>query len=86
MKRIIAILVLLGIVAGCAGLKRRSLMPKPYPTNQQEYLAGFTDGYRGVRPLDPHAQDRRSYSSAGAYHQGLRDGYATGRKDEIQRK
>lgn len=61
-------------------------MPGPHPTEEQEYLEGFADGYRGVRPLDPHRRDRQISSGTGAYSQGLRDGYITGRKDEMQRR
>ncbi len=86
MKRMIAVLVLLAIAAGCGGTKRKAIMPKPHPTEEQEYLTGFMDGYRGAYPLDPHLRDRQVSSGASSYSQGVRDGYLTGRKDELQRK
>ncbi len=86
MKRMIAVLVLLGVAAGCGGTKRKALAPKPHPTEAQEYLAGFMDGYRGAHPLDPHLRDRPVSSGPSSYSQGVRDGYSTGRKDEMQRR
>ncbi len=44
------------------------------------------DGYRGTRPLDPHLRDRQVSFGASSYSQGVRDGYLTGRKDEMQRR
>ncbi len=41
MKRITAVLVLLAIAAGCAGTKRRAIVPGPHPTEEQEYREGF---------------------------------------------
>ncbi len=89
MKRMIAVLILLGVAAGCGTGNHRGVVgageannhedfgPWPHPTKDQEYLAGFMDGYHGVLPLggSPHSP----------YQQGLRDGYHTGRRDERQR-
>jgi hypothetical protein len=86
MKRMIAVLVLLVIAAGCGSTKRRAIQPGPHPTEEQKYLAGFMDGYRGAHPLDPHLRDRPVPSDASSYNQGVRDGYLTGRKDEMQRR
>lgn len=86
MRRMIAVLLLLAITAGCGSTKRRALMPKSHPTQEQEYLAGFMDGYRGARPLDPHGRDRPVSSGATPYSQGVRDGYLTGRRDEMQQR
>jgi hypothetical protein len=86
MERITAVLILLAIAAGCRSTKPKAIMPGPHPTHEQEYLEGFRDGYRGVRPLDPHVRDRTASSRASSYNEGVRDGYITGRKDEIQRR
>ena len=86
MKRIIAVLVLLVIAAGCGGTKRKAFAPKPHPTEEQEYLAGFMDGYLGAYPLDPRGSGWVGSSGAGSYSQGVRDGYLTGRRDEMQRR
>ena len=82
----IGVLVLLAIVAGCAGTKRKAIMPGPHPTEDQEYLEGFADSYRGAHPLDPHVRDRTGSSSTSSYSQGVRDGYIAGRRDEMQRR
>jgi hypothetical protein len=86
MRRITAALVLLAIVAGCKSTRPKAIMPGPHSTEEQEYLEGFADGYRGVRPLDPHRRNRAVSSGASSYSQGVRDGYITGRKDEMQRR
>jgi hypothetical protein len=86
MKRMIAVGVLLAVATGCGGTKPRAVMTKPRAAENQEYLAGFADGYRGVRPLEPHARDVRGTSGTRSYRQGVRDGYLTGRQDERQQK
>ena len=86
MKRMTAVLVLLALAAGCAGTKSRAIMPGPHPTGDQKYLVGFADGYRGVRPMDPHDRDRTVSCGTSSYSRGVRDGYLTGRKDEMQRR
>jgi hypothetical protein len=84
MERITAVLILLAIAAGCRSTKPKAIMPGPHPTEDQEYVEGFADGYRGVRPMDPHRRDRKISSGTSSYSQGVRDGYLTGRKDEMQ--
>lgn len=86
MKRMVTVGVLLVFAAGCGGTKPRAVMMKPRPPQDQEYLAGFADGCRGVRPLEPHARDVRGTSGTRSYRQGIRDGYLTGRQDELQQK
>ena len=98
MKLIIAVLILLGGASGCGTGNHRGVVgageannhegfaPWPHPTKDQEYLEGFMDGYRGVRPLAPHVRDRRVSSRASSYNQGVADGYITGRRDEMQRR
>jgi hypothetical protein len=86
MKRMTAVLVLLTIAAGCRSTKPKAIMPRPHPTEEQEYLEGFADGYRGVRPMDLHRRDRAVSSATSSYSQGVRDGYLTGRRDEMQRR
>ncbi|MBM4026995.1 MAG: hypothetical protein FJ280_16570 [Planctomycetes bacterium] len=86
MRRILAVLVLLGVAAGCGSARRAGLAPKPGPTDEQAYLTGFVDGYNGVRPLGSYAGGRRGHSSSRAYQRGVRDGYVTGRSDSMQRR
>jgi hypothetical protein len=86
MKRMIAVGVLLAVATGCGGTKPGAVMIKPRPAQDQEYLAGFADGYRGVRPLDSHPRNVPRASGTRSYRQGVRDGYLTGRQDERQQK
>jgi hypothetical protein len=92
MKRIIAVLILLALAAGCGNAKRKAWMPEtfipgPHRTAQERYLTGFMDGYSwGVHPLDPHSRHRHGYSAATPYRQGVRDGYATARNDKMQQR
>ena len=86
MKRIMVTLVLLAATAGCGNTQRRTIMPGPHPTNDEAYVAGFMDGYKGVRPVDLHARDTKSNSYRRSYKQGLKEGYLARRRDEIQWK
>ncbi len=96
MKRMIAVVVLLACAAGCGEAKQHRVnkfvyqqgpfAPGPYPTEDQAYLEGFMEGYRGVRPLESCGKDRSASARGGAHNQGTRDGYAVGRRDEMQRR
>ena len=51
MKRLIAVLGLLVAAAGCRNVEREIIVPGSSPTDDAAiYLAGFMDGYIGVRP------------------------------------
>jgi hypothetical protein len=92
MKSILAVLVLLATAAGCGSTKPKRtahvpqpypiFVPQPYPTEEQKYLEGFMEGYRGVHPLDFHSR----HDDIDPHSQGVRDGYAIGRRDEMQQR
>jgi len=86
MSRIVVTLAVLVFAAGCRSTGRTTTIPTPHQADEHAYLEGFVDGCRGVRSASSRPRDKKRSRSAYSYGQGVRDGYVTGRRDEMQQE
>ncbi len=83
MKKVLVVLVVVCLIAGCSSTDRKGLLAAGY---SEQYVDGYVDGYSAGchvvgHPLYRFTRDVTRYEQDGQYSRGWNDGFTIARCD-----